>query len=73
MLLWVFFLIKYLAIVSFHVCHVCYLITALLTLTFVPGSQRRDEGHSSGDDLYPALCQLPGFCLDVSYFEINRI
>lgn len=34
-------------------------------------SQRSDQGHSIDDDIHPPLCQLPGFCPDVSYQMIT--
>lgn len=40
-------------------------------MTCVTVSQRLDQGHSTGDDIHPSLCQLPGFCLDVSSSETS--
>lgn len=42
------------------------IVSFLLNFCFAV-SQRSAQGHSTDDDIHPSLCQLPGFCPDVSY------
>lgn len=53
---------------NFSLYNVCLANSFIICYTV---SQGHNEGCSADDDINPSLCQLPGFCLDVSYFEMT--